>query len=358
MKHGTALVAGCLMVVLGLTCLTMAACIPEVVNSAFIASDLKPAGLVSWAAVGANWLELQFDEPVEAEAAWYSLTRQDDENGLEPLAIRGLRVDAERPYVLLIETGSSLSAGQSFVVRGQAADRAGNITSFSLPVWGYNERPAAVLINEILSVGSSTRPDAVEFYVRSAGNLAGICFLIGVKDDFDARYIFPACEVSAGELLVLHLKPQGLAVEIDEIEDVGASGGIDATPTARDFWYPGSVTLPGKNGALTVYSNPQGQMVEALIYSERTSESDSNYRGFGTAKLLRRVDQIVAAGMWLTAGSHARPEDAAWSGAVTSTRTLCRGSGSLDSDSAADWHIVQTRGSTIGSPNSDAVYSP
>jgi hypothetical protein len=194
--------------------------------------------------------------------------------------------------------------------------------------------------------------------VHTAGNLAGLSFFVGVKDDNDGRYVFPPCEVAAGELIVLHLKPQGLAVELDEIGDIGASGGIDATPTARDFWYPGSLTLPGKNGALSVYDNPQGSMREAVVYCERTSESDTAYRGFGTAKLLRRVDAIVAAGMWRIAGSQARPEDAAWSGAVTSTRTLGRSSQSSDTDHASDWHIVPTRGSTIGAINNDTVHKP
>jgi hypothetical protein len=148
---------------LGLMCCSLTACIPEVVNSAFVAADLKPASLLSWSAVGAQLIEIEFDEAVQGEALDFTLTRQAGEADLADAGIILVRALPDRPAVLQVQTRAVLEPGTFFALRGQAADAAGNLTSFSVPVWGYNANPAFILINEILSVGSATRPDAVEF---------------------------------------------------------------------------------------------------------------------------------------------------------------------------------------------------
>lgn len=346
-----------MLVVACLLCCGLVSCLPELVGPIFEAADLKPPSLEDWQAVAETRVVLRFDEPVSASLEDFSLHPSGDTLAM-PLGLLALSQDAEEAKLLCIEAEEALLPGQAYLLSGLVHDDSGNCLSFCLPLWGYNAQPPLLVINEVLSVGSSTRPDAVEFYVHAAGNLAGLSFFIGVHDDYDARYIFPACAVEAGELIVLHLKPQGLPEELDELDATDVSGGLDAKPGARDFWYPGQATLPGKNGALSLYLNPQSTMLDAIIYTDRTSQSDSSYRGFGTAKQLRRVDAIVAAGHWLIAGYHARPEDAVPANYLTSTRTLCRSSSSADSDQALDWHTVPTSGSTIGETNRDEVYQP
>jgi len=204
-----------------------------------------------------------------------------------------------------------------------------------------------------------THPDLAELAVLESGNLAGLAFRVGCAACQVLVYVFPACEVAAGEYVVLHLKPQGIPEERDETEDVSASGGLDAYPYSRDFWYPGGDgALPGENGLVTLYRSTTGPVLDALLYSARTSASDAKYGGFGTQALLDQARAVVADGAWRIAGTEVRPEEAARSEGCTSTRTLCRSSGSEDTDSASDWHVVPTKGSTVGGPNSDAVYVP
>ena len=93
-----------------------------------------------------------------------------------------------------------------------------------------------------------------------------------------------------------------------------------------------------------------------MLYSNRTSQSDEGYRGFGSAEMETRAEEIVSAGGWKAAGPRVTPEDAVSPEGSTGTRSLCRSSVSMDTDQAEDWHIVPTRKATFGAENCDEVY--
>jgi hypothetical protein len=93
-----------------------------------------------------------------------------------------------------------------------------------------------------------------------------------------------------------------------------------------------------------------------VLYSKRSSASDTLYRGFGSGETLERVEELAREGGWAARAETVRPEDAVNPEESTATRSLCRGSASADTDRAADWHTVPTRGSTFGAENSDEVY--
>jgi hypothetical protein len=260
--------------------------------------------------------------------------------------------------VLVVLDGEQ-EPGVAYVLTGLVSDGAGNLSSFVLPYWGFNADPARLVINELLTEGTASRPDAIEFFVLQGGNLAGLTLFIGSPGLHDLRYVFPACTVAKGEFIILHLKPQGLPEEQDELEDVTLSGGIDSSSAARDFWVRGEPgSLSGKNGVVSLCNSPTGSIMDAMAYSERTSESDTKYSGFGTASFRDRVGEIVARGAWIIQGTSPRPEDCARSTGTTSTRTICRSSDSVDTDRAGDWHIVPTRGISLGRPNTDEVHVP
>ncbi|OHD27290.1 MAG: hypothetical protein A2Y38_23955, partial [Spirochaetes bacterium GWB1_59_5] len=234
----------------------------------------------------------------------------------------------------------------------------GNLSSFVLPYWGFNPDPPRLVINELITEGTSTHPDALELFVVEGGDCAGLAFFVGSPDDFEIRYLFPALSVETGDYIILHLKPQGLDAEIDEVDDKSVSGGIDANAAAWDLWYQGGDgALSGKNGALSLCASPRGAILDAVLYSERTAESDTSYGGFGTAVLRDRVAALVAAGVWM-ASDPPRPEDCARSTGTTSTRSICRVSASVDTGAGSDWHIVPTKGASLGAVNIDEVYMP
>jgi hypothetical protein len=156
----------------------------------------------------------------------------------------------------------------------------------------------------------------------------------------------------------VHFKPQGIPEELDEPGDPALSGGLDASPSAYDFWVPGGTGLSGNNGVLSLYDRPCGALRDGVLYSNRTSASDSLYRGFGSEATLARAEELIAEGGWIIEAEAVRPEDAVNPEDSTATRSLCRSSTSADANTAADWHVVPTRGFTFGKANSDEKYVP
>lgn len=329
--------------------IALAACVPRAVPAVFTPGDMRPPAVTTWGPVGSRSLIINFDE--ELADIMPGVTSSPG----APVA--GCRLGGDGRS-LVVDLGSDQEPGASYAVSGIVADASGNQSSFVLPYWGHNPDPPRMLCNELLTEGTSTHPDAIEFYVAAGGQCAGLAFFVGTPESFDLRYIFPRLVVAAGDFIVLHLKPQGLETEVDECLDKAAAAGLDATAGAWDLWYRGgNGALSGKNGALSLCVSPNGGFLDAVLYSERTAESDTAYGGFGSAALRDRVALIVAADAW-QAPDPPRPEDCARSTGTTSTRTICRSSSSGDTGTGADWHIVPTKGSSLGLANSDAVYVP
>ncbi|HAK47482.1 MAG TPA: hypothetical protein DCO79_16375, partial [Spirochaeta sp.] len=103
-----------------------------------------------------------------------------------------------------------------------------------------------------------------------------------------------------------------------------------------------------------------GKLIDAVLYSNRTSSSDENYDGFGSSRMLDKAVQIVTEGGWTASGDEGkpRPEDGINPDDSTATRSICRSSEPVDSDSKTDWHIVPTSNSTFGEINTDDEYVP
>lgn len=324
-------------------------CVPEPVAAVFAAADLRPPAVASWGPAGGAEVVIVFDEEIEVAGPGFASTPGP--------GIVATRVGEDDQSVIVTLDGGQLP-GAAYAVSGVVSDMAGNLSSFVLPYWGFNPDPPLLMINELITEGTTTHPDAVELFVVEGGNCAGLAFFVGSPDDFDVRYLFPALVVEAGDYIILHLKPQALEAETDEVGDKGVSGGIDANAAAWDLWYHGGDgALSGKNCALSLCASPRGAVLDAVLYSERTVESDINYGGFGTAVLRDRVAALVAAGAW-SASDPPRPEDCARSTGTTSTRSICRSSDSADTDAGTDWHIVPTKGATLGAVNVDEVYAP
>ncbi|MDC7228291.1 MAG: Ig-like domain-containing protein [Spirochaetales bacterium] len=250
-------------------------------------------------------------------------------------------------------------AGTRYIIDAEVSDSTGNRMSFLIPFYGFNPNLPKLLINEFTTQGSSTHPDIVELLITDGGNLAGLWIVEGTTDYPEESISMPALEVETGDYLLIHFKPQGIDDEIDETGSLlDESAGYDASPVARDFWVPGGGGLSGNNGVIAIYSAPGGRIIDAVLYSNRTSSSDENYSGFGSSRMLDKAVQITTEGGWTGSGDNGSPipEDGLNPDDSTATRSMCRLSEPEDTDSSADWHIVPTSGSTFGSLNTDAVY--
>ena len=308
--------------------------------------DLQPPVIESVCSTGPGEISIQFDEEASLVA---------DKTRITPaLSVREatgpargilLRVDDQKP-------------GLEYTLEAEARDSSGNTASFLATFYGFNPHVPRLLINELTTQGTTDHPDMVEIKVVADGDMGGVVIYQGTPGTFDDRLVFPSFPVRQGEFLVVHFKPSGDGTEVNETGDKGVSGGLDACGTAYDFWVPAGRGIAGNNGVLSLYQRPGGNLMDGFLYSNRTSTSDEKYRGFGSAATLARAEELVRDGGWRTMGQRVSPEDAVNPDGSTSTRSLCRSSTSVDTDSPGDWHIVPTRKASWGRDNTDEVYVP
>lgn len=249
------------------------------------------------------------------------------------------------------------TAGAEYRLKAVVTDERGNGLGMTARFYGHNEDVPALRITELTTRGTRTRPDRIELVALSAGNLGGVTLYDGTPGNYRHRLVFPAIAVDPGDFIVVHCVSTGEPAEVNETASKTDSAHPQSSDDAYDVWLPDGEGLSGNNGVVSLYGRPDGDLMDGVVYSDRTSESDERYRGFGTRRMLERVDELVAAGGWQVAGELARPEDAADSNDTTSTRSMARSSDHADTDSRTDWHITPTRGATFGSLNTDEVFS-
>lgn len=340
-----ALVTGLLMIIPG--CENTAAPLPPEESPAEEV-DLLPPQFIRMTQPQANQVVIECDEPVDPEDSEVTLS-----GGLAPLTLE------ERPAGgLIINLEGTQTPGVRYDLEALLDDGKGNSLSLIASFYGWNGEIPELLINEVTTQGSGTHPDCVEILALEGGNLAGVTFFEGDSLDYDEVFVFPELILSAGDYVILHCKPQGIPEEQNENGDKSASGGLDASDKAWDFWIPEGSGLSGNNGVLTLYTNPGGDCLDALLYSNRTSASDENYRGFGSTRLMNQADRLDEGGHWAAGGERIAPEDGVNPDDSTATRSLCRTAQPADTNGAGDWHITPTSGSTFGEANTDEVYVP
>ena len=304
--------------------------------------DLLPPVFNGISVTSATTVVARFDEPV---------TMAPEAVTVEP-DLTVTEVGSGEEVVITVATPST--AGRSYTLHTTARDERGNSTTFVARFWGFNPRPPGLVINEFTTQGSKKRPDAIELYVTRDGNLGGVTVYDGTADSYRDHVVLPALEVAAGDYLVIHATAHGVGE--DEHADPDQSDHELALPGVWDFWMQEGTGLSGKNGVLTVHAAPGGALLDGVLYSNRTSESDERYRGFGSKATMLRADRLAELGGWEFAGERIAPEDAISSAATTSTRSLNRDRAATDTDTAADWHTVPTRKASFGAVNSDDVH--
>ncbi len=273
---------------------------------------------------------LTFDKEISADPSNFMIV---PEIGINSVECQG--------HTVQVYPSQPLAAGEEYFIKGTVRDARSNSTSFGVTFFGFNPDMPHLVINEFTTNGSGKHPDTVELFVKKGGNAAGITLFGGTKTTFQDKYILPSFTAETGDYILIHLKPQST-------EESGN--------TVREFWVQEGYGLSGNNGAVTLYTNPYGELMDAAIYTNRTSESDENYRGFGSTKFMLQAEEIASSGHWNIAGDEIAPEDCIWSGNSTATRSICRSSSSKDTDSKEDWHTVPTSKYSFGRENSDEIY--
>lgn len=226
---------------------------------------------------------------------------------------------------ILVTLSSSLEPGRSGTVSARVIDSAGNSSSFKVTVWGFNDNPASVLINEFTTRGST---DKVELKVLSSGSLAGYTIYAGTPVNYDSMFIFPDINVAKGDFVVLYWSEEYPGGPLPSISFLSGS---NDNPTSN-------------NGAIVLTKSPaQGsEVIDAVLYS---SFESSQYGGWGTKSAYERASWVMKEN---------------WSGEAvncstsTATRSISRISG--DTDTSSDWYITVTSGATFGAANTSEAY--
>lgn len=332
---------------LGLVLLLGVSCGPIPDYRTLVEVDLHPPEFLGALAAASRTVVLRFDEAVIALP----------ESVLVTPAIAIDRVTAEESE-LIITLGADQRIGMAYTVEATVEDERRNSTSVVTSFYGFNPDLPRLCINEFITQGSGKHPDLVELFVLKGGNTAGICLYEGTAGNWNQRKLFPAIEVDSGDYLLVHFKPQGTTEEVDETDRTDHSGGFDSDDRAYDLWVKGGTGLSGNNGVLSLYSCPNGKILDAVVYSNRTTDSDTAYGGFGSRDIYERICELDPTGAWLHEGEHIVPEEAIDPTPSTSTRSMSRNSQSADSNTKVDWHVTPTRGATFGEVNTDEAYLP
>lgn len=238
--------------------------------------------------------------------------------------------------VLEVELPFTLTPDSYYDLKGRVKDVCGNSNLFSVRVWGYNQNPASAVINEFSTKGTENQPDRTEILITERGNIAGLVLYDGVPGDSKKSVILPYAELSTGDFVVVYWT--------DKLPST-----VSSTEHVVYVCAESESSLSDDNGILTLTSSPsQGSRVlDCAVYSSLTS---SQYEGFGTKAVLTRVEKAREENWWLSSAIN--------SSTSTSTRTMCRYPNSMDTDTADEWYICETRGQSFGKENNGVPYSP
>jgi len=205
-----------------------------------------------------------------------------------------------------------------------------------------------ILINELRTEynGKSGRVEFIEFKMMSQGNLGGLRVFIASNTKNPLVYQFKSVDVNEGEYIVLHLRTLDETCVDEYGDDLNESGGVDASPSARDFWAQGISKLLRKTDAVYIMDR-NDVILDAVVITEDTiANSDAFFN--------QACDFLFNKGAWKSAGGavsgHA---DAVKSSSIGGalTRSISRDESTDDTNTAADWYVTVTGGVSAGKEN-------
>jgi hypothetical protein len=236
-----------------------------------------------------------------------------------------------------IELPQELEAGMKLTADILVEDEHGNTLNVLVPVRSRNNRIPQMLINEVRTEYAKPKVEFIEFKTETAGNLAALrVFAAGMSLD-EPIYEFPPTEVRAGEYIVLYLRTLDSASVDETGNDFSLSPGAETSPTAREFWVPGTTKLSRKTEIFYI-KDQDDQILDAVMMNEKPESSWTK-------------ENLVTAENLLESNNAWSGENAVFSQYATATRTICRDESLPDSNTANDWYITATSSATPGGRN-------
>lgn len=232
-------------------------------------------------------------------------------------------VNVEKNIVLL-NLEQSTEIGKKYELYGIVKDEYNNSLTFCIPFTGFNARQAKIVMTEIQSESISSqraqekaagiyRNEFIEFLSLTDGNLAGL-ELCSAYDGEEKKYSFPAVEVKAGEVFVVHLRNRGNGCISELTENLSEATSSYTSPDIRDLWTDQTATALGnKTDIILVRDSASEKILDALMYcAENVEEWTKNFISY--SQLLDDCDIY----------SDGNIENAFITTGLTATKTLSR----------------------------------
>ena len=191
--------------------------------------------------------------------------------------------------------------GKSYELYGTVADKTGNTLTFCIPFTGFNAHLPELIMTEVqikYAKGRSGgvdvyRGEYIEFLVLSDGNLGGLEIESGV-DGEAKKYVFPAVDVTAGQIFLVHPRTAGTGC-VDERENLDEATGEHSAPGILDLWAENTVARYNDNSDVIILKNgTTGAVLDAFMYADaNTLEWKKGALAF--------AEQAVAAGVYESA---------------------------------------------------------
>lgn len=226
----------------------------------------------------------------------------------------------------------TLDMGEKYTLALTYSKNGGNTTRSFFTLYGKNPDKAGLIINEVSTDGSRTNPDRIELLVTKRGNTGGMMI---TDDEKTTGVVLPDMYVNKNDIIVIYWDTKsGKNTVIRDYEKNLYTYYIDGGMKS---------TLISTTGALLLYDEVGGKVIDALLYSDFTEASMKK------EDFLSLLAFLEEEGEW--------DGDPVSSIHVTSSRVLARLPGGIDTDSADDWFTTAARCSSFGEPNTYSPYS-
>jgi len=264
-----------------------------------------------------------------------------------------------------VENGSTVKikfddipeAGKMIVTEILAEDAKRNSINVIVSFRSRNDQMPALVINEICTeyanAAAGKKSEFIELKMKSNGNM-GAMRLVIIGNSAAAKetiFEFSPVNVKKDDYAVVHLRAYDETNKDEYTDNLGESGGVNASPNARDFWAPGTAKLIHKTAFVYVLDQDDN-VIDAVILSEKPDN------WWTKDYFAQAAEFLFNSGSWKSAeGDICRPADAVISGTATNTRTICRDEKAENKNAAENWYVTVTSGATPGRPNNVNRYS-
>ena len=189
--------------------------------------------------------------------------------------------DEEEPEIQFV-LEQQMEIGQLYQLYAQVRDSVGNTLTLAVPFTGFNSRVPELMITEIQTESVSQnkaektsgtyRNEFVELLVLKSGNLAGLELCSGY-DGETKKYVFPAIEVTAGEIFVVHMRNRGNGCISEEGDDLTLATASYTSPEIRDLWTDiETTTLGNKTDIIIVRNRSDNRLLDAVMFRASSVE--------------------------------------------------------------------------------------